>query len=415
MKDDKTLRDELLRQIAEIKKLSRTVQRDVESVMFADYNIDSDETIDIFNGIIRVETMPYHMLYKLMMAIKKVSKKRPEDINPSRLQEKLYFYDLEISEYSKPVTKEESEFDIVIKDGSWHRTTIFPYDYITIHTDINEVSRWDNYNKLRFNPDTQRDLVIVTTNGMPVIKLDLKESSVNEMEKDMKDYMYFPVQGTININPEINNQSVMFRNGDLIIPKEIKMDLIEGFHNYTAATRVKRNNKEWNFPYEFRIMFLNTETANRFIKQMDKKNHFNKGQLSRMDTNDPRTYIITTLNMSSRFRLKGTITNEMVTYLYEYIDRIFEFKNDNDKFDIFDLLQDELNFIISNRKHNDPLTKEEWFCYLYLIDKCRKKNTDIQKLIQNVNLHKFINELKINKKPTLKHMQTLDNYIEEVR
>lgn len=415
MKDDKSLRDELLRQVAIIKKLPRTVQREVEFAMFEDYGVETETTIDIFNGLIRIEILDYSVLYKLMNSIKKVSLKRPEEINSSKLDEDIYFYDLEKIEYSKPLLKAGSDFDIVIKSGEWHRTNVFPYDYITIHTDIIEVEKWDKYNKLRFNPETQRDLVVIKSKGIPVVKLDLNEAAIKSMEKDMINYMYFPVQGTININPEINTQTLLFKNGDLIIPQEIKMDLIEGFHNYTAEIRAKRKKENWNFPCEFRIMFLNTENANRFIKQMDKKNHFSKEQLSRMDTNDPITYIITQLNTSSRFRLKGTIENEIVPFLYDIISKFYTFKNDNDKFDTFDIIQDNLNYIVATQKINNPLNKEEWNIYLYLIHKNITNPFDLKDVLLSKSFINFLNEIKINKKLSIKQLKELDDIIGEVK
>lgn len=416
MKDDKALREELMRQIAIINRLPRTVRREIEYTLKEDYNVGYDKTIDIFNGILRVETLPYHMLYKLMKSIKKVSIS-DDRINSGALNEDSYFYELEKDEYGKKVIsdKGEEDFDIIIKSGNWFRVDIYPYDYIFIHTDINEVEKWDFYNKLRYNPDTQRDLIIVENDGVPIVKLNLNKTALKEIKSGMQDLTQFPTIGTININPEVNGgNSVLIKDGDLIIPKELKLDLIDGFHNHESKLAVKRNNQDWNYPCDYYLTFFDTEKARDYIYQMDRKTHLSKSQSIRISGSDPISYIINKLNTSTRSRLKGTIDSKLNVYIYDVIKKIMDINKDN-QFEIYEIISDNLNYLVSHDKKKTLLSKEDWFTYIYIINKLIIKEYDLEKLITLNSFKDYMINLKIANKPTKTQMNELDKIIEGVR
>jgi hypothetical protein len=414
MIDDKKCREVLQRKIEQIKQTKpRAAVKEISQVMADRFNVDHGRTMDIFNYREPIESMPYDMLYKLMESIKKVSIDRWNELNPEDLDVRSYFTVLEIEKYKVPLEEKDKDFDIVIKSGNWHHTNIYPYNYYTIHTDINEVVRWRDYNKLGFNPETQRDLIVVETNGIPVKKLDIKLKSIKQMKKAMIEGTYFPVQGIININPEHNESDITIINGDLIIKNDIKLDLVEGFHNYLSETQVKDDNPDWNFPCEFRLIFMNTSRTNGVIKQMDIKNHLAETQTSSMDENDDYTYVITQLNTSSGFYLKGSIDKKMFVYLYKIIKRLFEIDGNREKIAFINNIKDKINKIIIRTDHYDKaLSKEEWFSYLYIIQKTNDDSFD--RIINNDKLYETISGISFMDTPSKKHYKLLDVLLKEV-
>lgn len=416
MKDDKTLRCVLQSKIALINspKLPSTIFDEVKATMYNKFNVKSDRTVDIFNGFEPIETLPYHMLYKLMTSIKEVGAKCG-DFDTSELNEQLYFNENEVTnnEYDKKIPDKEEDFDIVIKD--WHQTNVGMYSYITIHTDINEVIKWRDYNKLRFNPETQRDLVVVETNGVPISKLDINEKAILEMQELMYNGSYFPVAGALNINPELYDEYPFeIKGSSLVINRRFKIDLVEGFHNYLAYTGVKDKNKDWNYPCEFRLYLMNVDDANRYILQMDKKNHFKVSQTTRIDSLSPYNYFITNLNNSSKFSLRGTIDNEMFLNLFKILPKIIQIGNIPDAARTISQIMPMLNYVVMHTDHFDvPFDKSEWFAYLYLAKKSIEKKLDFEKLIVNVDINSLFSEIKIKNEPLNRHYRVLNNIIEE--
>ncbi|SHO53678.1 hypothetical protein [Anaerocolumna xylanovorans] len=408
---------EKIAQLTDISLHPKTLVKELQKIMFRDFRVEYNITVDILNEIIRIETLSYDMLYKLMSSIKALCLENYTELDSSDLNEEEYFTEIEMKEFKKPIPKKEQNFNIVIKDGNWHLTDINPYNYITIHTDINEVYRWAKLGLLKFNPETQRDLIVIESNGVPVSQLDVNWRSVGEIQDRMVDGMYFPVQGTININPEINEKTVEIRGKDLIIPEGIQLDLIEGFHNYLAEIRSKIKNGNWNFPCEFRIVFLSTKSANRYIEQMDKKNHFKETQVVRLNVGNPYTYIINHLNTSGDYLLHGTIDDNMYVYLYDLLPEFFNevVKEKNQKILVSEYLLESLNrIIVKTGRDNTPFSKEEWFCYIYLLKQNRNRKIDIIKIISDESFQTTLNSMVIKDKPVPRNYNDLNKIMKEV-
>jgi hypothetical protein len=413
MKEDKALRDLLAEKMAIIQnKLPKHAQKEVEKIMFEKFNVQSGRVVGIFNGFERIETVPYHMLYKLAVAIIEVGSNRG-DFDYSKLDHlDDYFHPDEKIEYSKPISNKDQDIDIVIEKDMWHETNVGMYSYIDIHSTIDEVIEWFYHGKLRFNPETQRDLIVIETDGMPIYYLDINDKSTDDMRKAMLDGSYFPVPGTININPELYDEyPVKVKNGKLIIERKFSMDLIEGFHNYLSYTSVKLKNKNWSYPCDFRLYLLNTEDANRYILQMDKKNHLKDTQTSRIDTLNAANFVVRSINTSSSFKLRGSINDEMFLYLYDLLPKLFTVNTS-----LASLLIPKLNTVILKVNPTaDCLNKVEWFVYLYIIKQSIDKNILIDKLIEQIDFSIVFNVIKFRNDPSSKHYRLLNNIINEVK
>lgn len=411
MKDDKKLREILQERIAIINnKLPKSAYREVENVMFEKFNVQSARVADIFNGFEPIESTPYHMLYKLSVSIKEVGAIR-EDFDYSDINIDTYFYEEEKPEYEKPIPKKDEDIDVEFDD--WHETNVGMYSYIDIYTTVDYVYKLSNYNKLRFNPETQRDLTIIETNGIPIYKLDLNDEAIRNMKKEMLSGEYFPVQGALNINPELYNEyPIEIKNGKLRIDRKFKIDLVEGFHNYIAYTSVKSKNPDWKYPCSFRLYVMNTERANKFILQMNEKNHLKNAQTSRLDTSGVN-YFIDTINTSSKFILHGTIDEDMRLYLHKIISNLFNIKETPEAAKLIQLSIPKLNYAIMDTDHlKIPFSKVEWFIYLYMINKL---GDNFEKIYDLVDINMLLKEIKFKNEPLSKHYKLLDNTISEVK
>jgi len=413
MKDDKALRKVLQQKITQIKEYPRSAQKEVENTMNKRYNVKFGDTVDMFNGIspFSIGELSYEMLFKLMNSIHEVAKDRWETFDASDLFADTYFTETEKIEFESPYSTEENDFDIVITD--WKQRS--PYK-ITVYTDINEVVyRWRNFNKLRFNPETQRDLITIVRNGVKLKKLDINRTSINDMKRLMIKELYFPVRGIININPDYF-ETPRIEGKILIIPMESHMDLIEGFHNYIAMCEVKDENPDWEYLCEFDIMLLNTDEANRFILQMDKKNHFKAAQTVRLDKLNQVNYVIDQLNKNSDFHLYGTINDKIKVFLNNVISHLFIIDDNRElAISVYKLLEKGLNTIIEKYNHfNKPLTKDEWFIYINLVKYSNNNDIPIAEIIDLIDINLFIEELNIVNVPLNKHYKLINKLISEV-
>jgi hypothetical protein len=421
MKDDKKLREVLQLKISQINNdLPKHGVKEIAQAMASKYNVEHGITYDIFNNLKPVESLSYDMLYKLMTCIREVSMDRwsGDDgrikLNPDDLYESTYFNPEEIEVYNKKIKKADSNFDIVIKE--WHLQKVGHYNIVTIFPTIDEVTRWNNANKFNYNPETQRDLVMIETDGLPIVKLDIKWKSIAEMMKLMELDIYFPVTGILNINPEENEELPRFRGNDFIIPQKCRIDLCEGFHNLIATTRYKNENKDWEFPCSYQVVMMNKEGINNVIRQMDKKNHFKEEQTARMDTSE-LAYLINALNTDSKFHLHGFYDKNIFLYLYKLIPNLFKIEDKRKQtIDLLNELRNKLNYVIEYTDHFDiSFTKEEWFICLLLIKLCDESGLNFEKVIENIGINSLRSEITIKDKPLPKHYKLINAKVEEVK
>lgn len=415
MIDDEALRKVLKQKIKSIKEYPKSVQKKVEMEMAKRYNVKFGDVVDIFNDISpnSVEELSYDMLFKLMKCIKEIALNSDQRIDSSELNEVKYFTPQEIVQFDVPYPDEEKDFDLVITDWIQRSPTLYK-----IFTNIDEVTNvWRNYNKLRFNPETQRDLVPVIVNGKKVNRLDIKRESVNEMKKLMKKGMYFNVTGTININPDLFPDHLPYKDGkNLIIPKEAHMDLIEGFHNYIAETETKDENPDWEFDIEFDLRIMNVEECNRFIIQMNKKNHFRPAQVVRIDTLSEINYIIDSLNKRTSFHLYSTIDKDRKVFLNKLLTNIYGNITEREvSLEVLEVLESGLNTVIEKFKlFNKSLSRKQWFIYVLLVKYAKDTNKNIIDLIQAIDVDVLSEKFKSLKEPTPINIKIFNKYMKEV-
>lgn len=413
MFDDKALRNVLRQKIKNIKEYPRSIQKKVEFEMATKYNVKFGDIVDIFNGISpnTVDEISYNMLYKLTKSIYSVAMSTNSVIDSSDLYIPKYFTKQEELEFELPYPDEEKDFDLVITD--WKQVSDTKYK---IYTNINEVIQWRNHNKLRFNPETQRDLITISSSDKNIKKLDINRSAINQMKNLMKKGLYYNVCGILNINPDFDYEYLPYKDGrNLIIPKECHIDLIEGFHNYIAETELKDEDPNFEFEIEFTLMILDTERANDLISQMDKKTHFRIAQANRIDRTNEVTYIVNTLNTRSTYHLYGTIDNVMKSFLNKLITRLYGIVlKREESLTILSNIIDCLNYIIEkNNRLDKPLDKKEYFIYISMVKFAENNELNFNDFYNLIDERELFNNIKsYNASPIT--IKTINKYLKEV-
>jgi hypothetical protein len=412
MIDDKTLREVLQRKIAQLKEYPRSAQKEVEMVMANKYNVKFSTTVDIFNGFLPIESMGYDMLYKLMTAIHEVTLERCQDLDPSDLYAPKYFTEQELESkiYDKPLDENNDDFDIVIDE--WNQITNDQYHFIA---SSDEVLKWTNLNKLKYNPNVQRDLKVKVNKGTEIMVVDINTDAVKEMEDLIENNEFFSDNLTINVNPDLYEEPKIVKN-KLIIPKESHIDLIDGFHRCLALMNVKRRKSDLKFTFQFNLTVFNEEKANKYMLQMDKKNHLSEEQVIRTNKNNFNNLVVTRLKDSSSFHLKKSLLNDsMFTYVVKLIEKIFNIKERPKAVDLYKNIEKNINiFVEEDNLYEREFTKQEWFVYLYILKYSIDSNINFINLINSIKIYSTLEKMKFIKEPSAKYYKILDKVLSEV-
>lgn len=414
--NDKILRKVLQEKIIKIDKLPRTVFQSIENYMADKYNVKHGDAVSILNGMLPIETLSYDMLYKLMKSIdkglnlywRKIKDKNSQlNINLLDLDENKYFTDVEIEEFSKPFITKEYNHDIVFVD--W--VQIAMDQYVTKAT-IDEIIQWRNLNKIRYNPETQRDMTIKDSKGVEIKVVTLNKKSIKEIYDLMVNDDFIPDDLTFNINADVNindNQLPYISSNKLIVPKEALIDIIDGFHRYYTMCTVKDANPYWDFTCIINIVIWDTGKANRFMLQRDKKNHLSDKQVTRIDKRSETNYVIDRLNSSKKFHWNGKIDDDMYFNLNNIIIDIFNPTTREEAVKLYKDIEENINLIIEENSYFDKtFTKVEWFVYLYLIKKAQREKKNYIGLIKNISVDRLTKQIEFKKKPRKSHYKLID-------
>lgn len=409
-KDDSILREILQRKIAQINTLAKTVLIDVEKYMADKFNVRFSTTVDIFNGLIPIESLPYHMLYKLMVSIHNTNIERYVDLDVSELNPSIYFTDEEINESKQPIEYDNEEKDIVI--SNWLQVN--PDQWVCV-IPIEQLIEWRNLNKIRYNPKTQRSLTIKESKGVVTKVITLVQKSLKEIYSLMVNNEFISDDITLNINPDLYKEPFII-HGNLIISKESQIDIIDGFHRLLKMWDVKEKDTNWKYNCIVNVMSFNEDKANRYILQKDKKNHLTEEQTAKLDKNSESNYVLTRLNEDGFFYLKGTITGKKFVLLKRIIDQLFELKDKRQSFRLYDYIKNNLNTLIENNDYfNRDMTHNEWYIYLYVMKYCIENELDFISVISKFDIDKLLKQINIKNSPLKRHKVLLDERLSEVK
>jgi hypothetical protein len=386
-------------------------------------------TLDIINGRKPLELQSDDLLFKFMKSIHdSLEKNNRSDYDKTDINVDLYFTKNNYDEYNKPYIYKKEDKTVTIKKGKWMEAN--PDQYIAVLSS-DEIYRLECIQRLNYNPDTQRDLIIRDVGGVEVKTIDYNKKSGAEIFSLMANDQYITDTITININPDFYPYPAVI-DGDLVITEECVMDLIDGFHRYYNICRAKSKYPNWQFNCLVAITMWNEEKATRFMKQEDHQNHYKNEKVDKLDKSSEANFIVERLDKNCpNFLLKGTLSEtDIHVFLKKTIDEIFDV-NMNKRVDAADFQSKRREtIIISNQiekginaiiEHMDWFGKEfsktDWFICLYVISQSEENKFDVISLFDYVNKQN-LKSINIKRNPIRKHYEILNKivskYISEV-
>ena len=213
-----------------------------------------------------------------------------------------YFTQKELLSYPKaalPSLKTE-KFPVIfeniqrIKSNQWQ--CVVPIEYLM---DLKQRQ------VITYNPNTQRPLIVIEKGEKIITKVDLNKESVNEIMQLMEQGFYNPHHITINLNKDLDTEPI-FRGNDMII-EEGQLDIIDGYHNYIAATRMKAKYKDFEYYMPIVITHFDEKQAGMYIAQENKKNIIETSYTDSLDITNQGNLITERINDNMDFYLYGKI------------------------------------------------------------------------------------------------------------
>lgn len=418
MIDDKLAREVLQRKITQINSFPKSAIKEVSDLMSSKYNVKYGSTIDIFNGRNPIEFLDYDMLYKLMVCIKEISMNRWEQIDPSDLYLPKYFTELELKQYDFPISIDDSDKDIVID-----KFLKISDDYWITVKNIEEIYEWRNLDKIKYNENTQKNLVIKESKGIYIRVLRIVTQAIKSITTLMRKNEFIPDDITINVNPEMFPDGIIEERDKLIISKDATIDLIDGMHQYISMCEVKDLNPNWNYSTEVRITFFNEEKANKYILQRNNKNHLTDEEKTEKNKSSEANFIINKLNESHNFYLKGTLKPHQYV-INKILNQIYDIDNNNiethikirqKSVELANTIEKNINKLIEISNLFDiEFTKEYWFISLFMLNYCEKKGLEYEDIMKKIDLEKLSGKIVFKKLPTINNIKTLREVIKDV-
>lgn len=169
-----------------------------------------------------------------------------------------------------------------------------------------------------YNPRTQRPLIIIEKGERIVTKVDLNQKSVKEIMDLMEKGVYNPHHITINLNKDKDTEPI-FDGNDMVIT-EGELDIIDGYHNYIAATRMKAKNKDFEYYMPIIITHFDERQAGMYISQENKKNIINTSYTASLDITNVGNIITERINDNTDFYLYNKIGKQSYSEIkFEYV------------------------------------------------------------------------------------------------
>lgn len=418
MKVEESVLVEVLRlAIFDANKRPKGFMDQIKNMMFDMYNITGGEVADIFNGRLPLEIMPKDTKFKVTRVLYELNKRPDGTFDFKKLDVDIYFTSGEADEFSQKIDRKTQDEDIVIKAGNWMQVEEDQF-VIKIYPD-DLISNYINRNKINYNPETQRDLTIKETKTGDIKIITFDKDAFNDICYSMGNNTYISDMLALNVNPDFNIPPRILR-GDIVIPKESRIDCIDGYHRLRSAITTKLRNPDWNKPLTFFLFVCDVNKAVQYILQQDKKIHLSDEQVTKADSMDAANYIIKKINTNS-LHLRNTIDDNKSVSLNKIINKLFEPKKIYEQADIqealnlYNLIANNMNELIEqNNLFNVDITKEKWFIYLYTLKYCIENNQDFISTANKLPMDNLLENIKFKKEPTAGGYKLMNEVIKNV-
>lgn len=259
------------------------------------YNLLPSRIVDIIDKRLPIQETGEGELFWLCTELYEISGSNSLSVNK-------YFTEKELATYPKSslpslkVKKFPVRFDNTqkIKSNQWQCVM-----------SIDDLMNLKQRQVITYNPNTQRPLIVIEKGEKIITKVDLNKESVSEIMKLMEQGFYNPHHITINLNKDLDTEPI-FNGNDMII-EEGQLDIIDGYHNYIAATRMKAKYKDFEYYMPIIITHFDERQAGMYIAQENKKNLINTSYTDSLDITNVGNLITERINDNMDFYLYGKI------------------------------------------------------------------------------------------------------------
>lgn len=415
MMNNMILRKTLQQAIADVNKKPKTFMQKVKKSMVYMFNVPVGDTVDIFNGKLPVEGMSLDTLYKVSKVLHELYQHQEEvSFDLDKLDVVNYFTETQIRQFSLKIQDEEPVGDIVFDKF----LELNPDQYLVVAS-IDEIIRWRDSRRIKYNEKTQRKMTIRESNGLEIKSVTLNAKARGKIHELMENDEFISNTLTLNVNPDYHPTPYITKDGKLVIPEESEIDMSDGFHRYLEMTSVKDKNNTWKYRSAFYITVFNEEKSNQFIWQEDHKNHLAKEQRDTMSKIDEVNYLLERLNTSSDFHLKGSLTDEKLFVMNKVIHSLFEDKEN--KLDrktgikLYKTIETNMNSLIEEKDlYDKEITKQEWFIYLSILNFSIKNELKFIDIINKIDIETLASETIFRNEPKDKQYTQIGSILKEV-
>ena len=257
------------------------------------YNLLPSRIVDIIDKRLPIQEIGEGELFWLCYELHNI-------LDTVTLNVEKYFTEKEIQSYPKttlPSLKIEKfpvRFENIqrIKSNQWQ---------CVMH--IEDLMNLKQRQVITYNPNTQRPLMVIEKGQKVITKVDLNKDSVAEIMRLMEQGFYNPHHITINLNKDLDTEPIF--NGNDMVVEEGQLDIIDGYHNYIAATRMKAKHKDFEYYMPIVITHFDERQAGMYIAQENKKNLINTNYTDSLDITNTGNLITERINDSTNFYLFG--------------------------------------------------------------------------------------------------------------
>lgn len=347
-------------------KQDRKRLEDLLLIVLTEYNLDNnifEETYNIlrkngftqsqarsvFNNIVPLETLALPLLYLFTRALFKSTKENM--INPEK-----FFTEIEEEEFSKVVVKKESDIKIDGEFIVFDNVLQLRDDQWVLKLSYKQISDLFNEGKIRYNPETQRNLKTKKVDGNIISKININRNSVNEIRKLILKDLF--VSNTITLNVlKTGEEGIVYDGKNKTMKISGDLDVIDGFHRSLAILEATRINSNLEGNMIVSLVNFDTSKAQAYIVQEDKKNKISKEHIKYLSQENLENQIVKNLNENVNSELRGLIATDimlvrnnkslvMFSTLSEAIKSEFDIKNQRDVRMISEFLIEFFNELI---------------------------------------------------------------------
>lgn len=409
--DDKILREILQSELEKAQINIKGFETTFKDAMAKMYRIRLGDSIDIIESRTPIETMSYDDLYKLTRVLYEINKTHRVSASIDKLDVEKYFTEIEKVDFEHEIEYSNKVGDVIFTN--WLQVN--PDQYVCV-IPIEQIIELRDSNRIKYNPKTQRAMTVKEKGGVKVKRVTMVAKSLTEINDLMTSNDFISDDITFNVNPDLYEAPKVVNN-HLVIGKQSVIDIIDGFHRFHEMVRVKDKNNQWKYMCIINVTVFTEAKAIKFMLQRNKKNPFTDEQTTKSDKADAANFIITRLNESGDFHLKGTLTNYEVV-LNKIINgvfsptKLFTPQDRQESVKLFQEIESNINELVEAKEYyTKEFTQEEWFVYLYILKHCIDNNLNYVKTIDEIDIESVVKLIRFNKEPQKANYKTMEGVV----